>query len=60
MQLVASIAVLVIGLILALVVDVAADLRFYGWVLVGIGVLGLVIRWTMARLRDRDPPSLGR
>jgi hypothetical protein len=44
MQLVASISLVVIGLIIGLFVDVAADMRIFGWVLVGVGALGLLVR----------------
>jgi hypothetical protein len=57
MQLVASISLIIIGLLVAVVFDAAAEMRLFGWVLVGIGVLGLVLRWAVARMqRDARPP----
>jgi hypothetical protein len=47
-QLLASIAVLLIGLYLALLSD-AGDFRVFGWLLVGLGVFGLVSRSLFAR-----------
>lgn len=40
-QLLMSGVVLLAGLYVALVADASADLRFFGWVLVAVGVLGL-------------------
>jgi hypothetical protein len=32
-------------------------MRAFGWVLVAVGLLGVVSRWLIARQRDdRDPP----
>ena len=61
MQLVASVAVLVIGLLIAFVLEAAADLRMFGWLLIVIGLLGLASRVLLARLRDRRdaPPPRG-
>jgi hypothetical protein len=57
MQLVASVVVVLIGLLLALVLGRAGDMRAFGWVLVAVGLLGVVSRWLIARQRDdRDPP----
>jgi hypothetical protein len=57
MQLVASVVVVVIGLLLALVLGRAGDIRVFGWVLVAVGLLGVISRWLIARQRDdRDPP----
>jgi hypothetical protein len=53
MQLVASIVLIVIGLWLALLVDKAGDMRIFGWVVVGVGVLGLILRRYVAGQRDR-------
>jgi hypothetical protein len=44
MQLVMSLAVLAIGLFLAFFADASGDMRVFGWVLVGVGALGLVLR----------------
>jgi hypothetical protein len=52
-QLVVSIALIAVGLITALVLNVPGDMRVFGWVLVGVGVLGLVLRSVIARLRER-------
>jgi hypothetical protein len=49
MQLVASIAMIVLGLLLALVLDASADVRAFGWVAVGVGVLGLLALAWMGR-----------
>lgn len=49
MQLVASVALIMIGLFVAVRAD-ASDLRIFGWVVVGVGVLGLLARWWLARL----------
>ena len=55
MQLVASTVVLAIGLYVALLADDAGELRVFGWVLVAIGLLGLLVRWWMARVAsERD------
>jgi hypothetical protein len=57
MQLVASVVVVLIGLLLALVLGRAGDMRAFGWVLVAVGLLGVVSRWLIPRQRDdRDPP----
>jgi len=59
MQLVASVSLVVIGLIIAVVLDVSAEMRLFGWVLFGVGTLGLALRWVMARMqaqRDAGPP----
>jgi hypothetical protein len=55
MQLAASVGLIVIGLFVALVARAPADLHAFGWLLAGVGVLGLVIRWAMARRGDRRP-----
>jgi hypothetical protein len=60
MQLVASVAVLVIGLLIAFVLEAAADLRIFGWLLIVVGLLGLASRVLLARLqarRDSPPPQ---
>ena len=60
MQLVASVAVLVIGLLIAFVLKAAADLRIFGWLLIVVGLLGLASRVLLARLqarRDSPPPQ---
>ena len=55
MQLVASTVVLAMGLYVALLADDAGELRVFGWVLVAIGLLGLLLRWWMVRVTsDRD------
>jgi hypothetical protein len=59
MQLVASVSLVVVGLLVAVVLDVSAEMRLFGWVLLGVGVLGLVLRWVVARMqerRDAGPP----
>src|SRR4051812_28585471 len=59
MQLVASVSLIVVGLIVAVVLDASAEMRLFGWVLFGVGVLGLVLRWVVARMReqrDAGPP----
>ena len=60
MQLVASVTVLVIGLLIAFVLEAAADLRIFGWLLIVVGLLGLASRVLVARLqarRDSPPPQ---
>jgi hypothetical protein len=52
-QLVAIIFLIATGLYVALVADVDDDLRLFGWLLVGMGVLGLVLRFWLARMRER-------
>jgi hypothetical protein len=47
--LVVSVFLIAIGLLVGLVIDVPADIRLFGWILVGVGVLGLASRWWMAR-----------
>jgi amino acid permease len=42
LPLVASIAVLVIGLGIGFLADVGDDMRFFGWLLAAIGVVGLL------------------
>jgi hypothetical protein len=59
MQLVASAGLVVTGLLLALLMQTSADMRVYGWILVGIGLLGLASRSWMARLRDDRPGRRG-
>jgi len=55
MQLVASTVVLAMGLYVALLADDAGELRVFGWMLVAIGLLGLLLRWWMVRVTsDRD------
>jgi hypothetical protein len=44
MQLVMSAFVLAIGLFLALLADASGEMRVFGWVLVAVGGLGLVLR----------------
>jgi hypothetical protein len=56
-QLVASVGLIVTGLILAIVVRADPDYRIFGWILVGVGVLGLIARSVIARLRDHRPPG---
>jgi hypothetical protein len=53
MQLVASVALIVIGLWLALLSGAAAEMRLFGWVLAGLGALGFVFRAIVARQHDR-------
>jgi hypothetical protein len=59
MQLVTSAGLVVIGLLLALLMDATDDVRLYGWVVVGVGVLGLASRWWMARLRADESRQRG-
>jgi hypothetical protein len=54
MQLVASVALIVIGLWLALLSGAAAEMRVFGWFVAGLGVLGLVFRVYLARQRNRS------
>ena len=54
MQLVMSVALIVVGLWLALLSGAAAEMRLFGWVVAGLGVLGLVFRTLMTRQRDRS------
>jgi hypothetical protein len=56
MQLVASIFLIAVGLFLAFVGDVAGDMRVFGWVLAGVGLLGLVIRSVVNRQHDDRGP----
>jgi hypothetical protein len=49
-QFVASAVVLVIGVGLGLFAD-ATDIRVFGWVLAGLGALGLVARSLLTRRR---------
>jgi hypothetical protein len=49
---VASLAVIVMGLALALVLGDGGDIRLFGWLLVVIGVLGLISRWVISRQGD--------
>ncbi len=58
-HLIASIAVILTGLALALVLDGGDDIRLFGWLLVAIGVLGLISRWVISMQGDahRRPPS---
>jgi len=56
-QLIGSVFTLVIGLLLLLVFDLganAAEYRLFGWVLVAIGVLGLVMRSWLERQQRRE------
>ena len=53
MQLVASLAVVVLGLILLRTHDVAGDMRFFGWVLVAVGVAGLLTHVVLSRAGRR-------
>jgi hypothetical protein len=53
MQLVASVVLIMIGLWLAFLVSNPGDLRIFGWVVAGVGVLGLIIRAVLAHQRDR-------
>jgi uncharacterized membrane protein len=55
MHIVASTVVLASGLYVALLADDAGELRVFGWMLVAIGLLGLLLRWWMVRVAsDRD------
>ena len=44
-----SVAIIIVGLLLALVLSAPSDVRVFGWVAVAIGVLGLVSRVWIAR-----------
>jgi len=55
MQLVASIGVILIGLFLVTVEDTTADMRVYGWVLVAVGALGVILRLIISRRRPPEP-----
>jgi hypothetical protein len=56
--LVTSIAVVLAGLGIVFIADVGGDMRFFGWLLAGVGVLGLLSWWWVVRQRDsRDPPG---
>ena len=59
MQLAASVGLIVIGLLLGLCTRGGADMRLYGWILVGVGVLGLVARSWIARLRAEESRRRG-
>jgi hypothetical protein len=55
LQLVASIALVAIGLFLALIADTSGGMRIFGWVLVLVGILGLVIRSVLRRMSSPGP-----
>jgi hypothetical protein len=56
-QLAATVAVIAIGLVLALVLNTSGDMRFFGWLLVAVGAGGLAARWFIALQRaGRNPP----
>jgi hypothetical protein len=60
MQLVVSIALIVVGVAVGLVVETSRDMHIFGWVLVGVGVLALLTRWLISqqnqgRERPRRP-----
>jgi hypothetical protein len=56
--LVVSIAVILVGLSIVFITDVGGDMRFFGWLLAGVGVLGLLSSWWVVRQRDsRNPPG---
>jgi hypothetical protein len=57
MQLVVSIGLVVVGLLLALVLDASGEMRVFGWVVVVVGVLGLAARRWLAGQRDDGPPG---
>jgi drug/metabolite transporter (DMT)-like permease len=50
-QRVASVLLVLIGLYLAVIAGPAADMRLFGWVLVVVGVLGLVVATVLPRRR---------
>jgi hypothetical protein len=55
MQLVASIGLIVIGLFLVNVDDSPSDMRVYGWIVLALGVFGLLLRFLISRIgRDQD------
>jgi hypothetical protein len=57
-QVVASVVVMVLGLVLALLVDIPGDMRLFAWILVALGAFGLVSRWMISRQRDdRNAPG---
>jgi hypothetical protein len=53
MQIVAGVALLLIGLYVAVIADTSGDMRVFGWFLVGAGVLGLVSRALLPRRAGR-------
>jgi membrane protein DedA with SNARE-associated domain len=57
-HIVASVGVILLGLALALVLDTGNDLRIFGWLVVVIGVLGLLSRWVISAQENkrREPP----
>jgi hypothetical protein len=57
MQLAMSIGLIVAGLFLALIVDYQNDgseMRLFGWVLVAMGLLGIVLRLLIPLLRRNE------
>jgi len=63
MQLVASIGLIVIGLVIVNADDSASDMRVYGWILVAVGVFGLFLGFVVSRIgqnrrgRPGPPPQ---
>jgi hypothetical protein len=53
MQIVAGVALILIGLYVAVVADTSADMRVYGWFIVGAGVLGLISWFVFTRRGTR-------
>jgi hypothetical protein len=54
MQLVASIGLIVSGLVIVNVGDSPPDMRVYGWIIAAVGVLGLLVRFMLPGAgRDR-------
>jgi hypothetical protein len=59
MQLIMSIGLIVAGLFLALIVNYddassADDMRLFGWVLFGTGILGLILKFLLSVLGGQD------
>jgi hypothetical protein len=51
-HIVASVTLILLGLVFALVLDIESDMRLFGWILAGVGALGLLSRWLIGQLRD--------
>jgi hypothetical protein len=47
-------AVVVAGLLLALLLDTSGDLQVFGWILVGAGLLGAASWYALSRSGGRD------
>ncbi|HEY3263222.1 MAG TPA: hypothetical protein VGJ95_23610 [Pseudonocardiaceae bacterium] len=51
MAFVASLVVVVLGLMLTRTGDVPDDMRLFGWILVAIGILGLLAKIVLSRAK---------